>query len=116
MNIQQLIGEGFKEYPHPFREASMFLQKGIEDEIGKKYFIDCFYNKIINEETSEHKTVETYTFEVQMESDYGTVSIETVQWFNTFDGVLYSQKTLPYVYEYFETMWIAHGMHYYEEF
>ena len=51
---------------------------------------------------------------MQIDTENGSVNIETIQWFNQ-DGI-YSQRTIKDVEYYFQRMWIANRSPYYEKY
>lgn len=55
-----------------------------------------------------------WTFEIQFETEFGSVNISTVQWFNQ-DGI-HSKNNHLHAEDYLEKMWMANGSPYYELF
>jgi hypothetical protein len=85
---KELISRGYKNYNnHPFYKDTddikyEFFQKCVTDETGKKlYFIDAIHS-IVNTSNSYRGG---WSFSIQLNpSDYDTIEVETVQWFNEF--------------------------------
>jgi len=98
MMKDKLLKEGYKRYNQPEEEPILY-QKKITDKKGIKYFINCnHYNT---------HGMNSWSFELQTESVYGTVNTTL---FNTKD------KTIHEIEMYFEWIWDFNGSRYYEEF
>lgn len=111
MTIQELLDSGFKEYKNHFSQSDeKHFSKSITDDDGIRYSIFVRYFK--------HDDKEFFSPSVQFQNTpFGTVEIQGVQWFNTFEGLqMNNEHSLNTMYEYFDYMWKVHGKVYYEEY
>ena len=83
-------------------------QRIVVDDKGTKYFINCkhftYPRKLV--------TNNWWKFSMQIDTKYGSVNFQTVQWFN--DNGKYSQNKIINVHKYFNWLWMKHGKPYYE--
>ena len=111
MNIEKetisfniLIDNGYNEW-----KVDHF-QKRIDNDYGKKYFINCKKYVIPMKDSN----VNWWEFDVTLKSKNGSINISTVQWFNN-DGI-HSQNTIQDVENYFETIFNFHDKPYFEKY
>lgn len=104
-----LLKKGYREYDcADYNNANSLFQKKVTNKKGIKYFINCYYYDL---NMGDLKT--SWDFSIQLDVvDFGTVSIQTVQYFNN-DGE-YSGLGVSEVEKYLEKMWKINGSPYYE--
>lgn len=114
---QQMKDAGWKTYNHPFlgnqNSSERFrydisYQKRFDDNVGKKYFIDC------NKHVLDGHPSFTFVTQFKDKNDQ-SVNIETVQWFFVKDKYDHHIATLEEVIEFFEKMWRLGEFEYYEK-
>ncbi len=101
---KKMLEAGYKEY------KSNEYQRKVVDKKGTKYFINCKHDSFPNKSGS----MNWWSFDMQIETKYGAVDFQTVQWFN--ENGKYSQNKIINVHKYFDWLWIKHGKPYYENF
>ena len=95
---------GYEEYkPNEY-------QRRVVDNKGTKYFINCKHCTF----PKSSSIGDWWEFSMQIETKYGTVNFQTVQWFN--ENGKYSQNKIINVHKYFDWLWMKHGKPYYETF
>jgi len=103
---QKLLDAGYHVFDSVWNNAHRSYQKLFKDEHGKKYFIECYHRIYPN-------MPDWWDFELQIESQKGSVMLQTIQWFN--DDGEYSQNTIEDVESLFEKFWEFLGKPYYEK-
>ncbi len=107
-----LLRDGYKEYfdKNLMDYGKEFFQKRFVDEKGVKFFINVTHDIF----TFQPDISSWWTFSIQFDTEFGSVEIKTIQWFNE-DGK-YSKNNHLHAEHYLEKIWMANGKPYYKEF
>lgn len=108
LTIQDWLDAGYKQYKETHKSAEFLLQKRIDDEYGKKYFVNAWvYNW--KEFQGRNPSLPDYSFapDVQFQFDDGrpTMNVELI---------LSNEHTIETVEKEFENLWVLMGKPYYE--